>query len=72
MPFLFGNGLSDPVESVFFAILVGERHGVRDQFDNPGLGDSVMKPAAENEVFFLGAVSMVQYNERWGFADNQG
>ena len=69
-PFVFVDGTPDPERSVV-ARVFGERHVVRDDFDDPRFGNAVVEFLAKSQVLLGSVVGMVKDNERWRLADDE-
>ena len=69
-PFVFVDGAPDPECSVV-ARVFGERHVVRDDFDNPRFGNAVVEFLAEGQVLLGCMVGMVKDDERWRLTDDE-
>lgn len=70
VPFFFVDGAPDPERAVVPRIF-GERHVVRDDFNNPRFGNTVVEFLAEGEVLLGRMVGMVKDDERWRLADDE-
>ena len=69
-PFFFADGAPNP-ERAFVSGIFGERHVVRDDFNDPGFRDAVVKFFAESKVLFGRVVGMIKDDERRRLADDE-
>ncbi len=70
VPFFFAHWSANP-ECAIVSGIFGEWHIVRNDFDNPGFRDTVVKFLAEGEVLLGCMVGVVKDDERWRLADDE-
>ena len=69
-PFFFAHGAPNP-ERTFVSRIFGERHVVRDDFDDPGFRDAVVEFLAECKILLGRVVRVVKDDERRRLADDE-